>query len=226
MTRDTTETDTVEETDVTEPTETNWQVSYDVEPIRIRDPVAEALAVLERGDPFVVSYADVVTAAGHSCPTAAGAFRIAQVGLDALYPGELPVRSEIEVLAAGPREDPSYGVMGRLFSYITGAAGPGGFAGLAGGRGGRRDLLAYDAFGTDADGPTFRFRRTDTGETVEVTYRVGDVPGAGPGVEHLDALVAGTATAEERTAFREAWHDRVRTVLADDDLFEVSTVEQ
>jgi hypothetical protein len=37
--------------------------------------------------------------------------------------------------------------------------------------------------------------------------------------------VAGTASAKERGAFREAWHDRVRTVLADDDLFSVSTVD-
>ena len=219
MTRDTTANTAAQ-------TETNWQVSYDVEPIRIRDPVAEALAVLDPGDPFVVSYADVVTAAGHSCPTAAGAFRIAQVALDALYPDEHPVRSEIAVLADGPREDPSYGVMGRLLSYITGAAGSEGFGGLAGGHGGRRDLFAYDAFASGAIGPTFRFRRIDTGETVEVTYRVAGVPEAEPGVEHLDALVDGRATTEERAAFREAWHGRVRTVLADDGLFAVSTVEQ
>jgi len=210
----------------TERTETHWSVHYDVEPIRICDPAAEALAVLDPGEPFVVGYADVVKAAGHSCPTAAGAYRLAQVGLDALYPEQLPVRSEIEVLVAGPRDDPSYGVTGRLLSYITGAAGPDGFAGLAGGHGGRRDLLTFDGFGTDAVGPTVRLRRTDTGETVEVTYHVGDVPAAGPGVEHLDALVAGTASAEARAAFREAWHDRVRTVLTDDDLFSVATVDE
>ena len=55
-------------------------VEYDAEPIRIRDPVAEALGVLEDGDPFVITYEDVVKAAGHSCPTASGAFRIAQLG--------------------------------------------------------------------------------------------------------------------------------------------------
>ena len=209
----------------TEGTETHWSVHYDVEPIRVRDPAAEALAVLEPGEPFVVGYADVVKAAGHSCPTAAGAYRLAQVALDALYPDGLPVRSEIEVLAAGSRDDPSYGVTGRIISYVTGAAGPDGFAGLAGGHGGRRGLLTFDAFETDAVGPTFRFRRTDTGATVEVTYHVGDVPAAGPGIEHLDALVAGTASARERGAFRAAWHDRVRTVLADDDLFSVSTVD-
>ncbi|MFB6201384.1 MAG: hypothetical protein ABEI98_05175, partial [Halorhabdus sp.] len=72
---------------ITNPTDTNRTeehraVEYDVEPIRIRDPVAEALTVVEPGEPFVVTYEDVVMTAGHSCPTASGAYRIAQVGLD------------------------------------------------------------------------------------------------------------------------------------------------
>jgi len=89
------------ETDATQ-TRTNWQVDYDVDPIEIRDPVAEALGVLEPGDPFVISYRDAVKEAGHSCPTASGAYRIVQLGLDALYPDNHPVRSEVEVQAAGP----------------------------------------------------------------------------------------------------------------------------
>ena len=68
---------------------TNWHIDYEnVEPIHIRDPVAEALTVLDPGEPFVIDYADVVKAAGHSCPTASGAYRIVDLGLDALYPGE------------------------------------------------------------------------------------------------------------------------------------------
>ena len=201
-------------------TETNWTVDYDVEPIRIRDPVAEALTVLAPGDPFVITYLDVVTAAGHSCPTAAGAYRMVQLGLEALYPGdELPVRSEIAVTAGGPPEDPSYGVMARLVSYVTGAAEADGFAGLAGGYGTRMGLLEFDDL--EADGITFRFRRTDTDEAVTVTYHVGDVPDAGPATQHLSALIEGTATPAERAAFGEAWHGRVRRVLANDDLFTV-----
>lgn len=204
----------------TTPTETNWTVDYDVEPIRIRDPVAEALTVLAPGDPFVITYRDVVTAAGHSCPTAAGAYRIVQLGLEALYPGdELPVRSEIAVTAGGPPDDPSYGVMARLISYVTGAAEEDGFAGLAGGYGARTGLLDFDDLA--ADGVAFRFRRVDTDEAVTVTYHVGDVPGAGPATQHLPALIEGTATPAERAAFSEAWHGRIRAVLTDADLFTV-----
>ena len=206
-------------------TDSNWAVEYEVEPIRIRDPVAEALVVLEPGEPFVVTYEDVVKAAGHSCPTAAGAYRIAQLGLDALYPDEVPVRSEIEVLAAGPRDDATYGVMGRLISYVTGAAEEDGFGGLAGGHGRRRDLLAYEAFDPDTADPTFRFRRTDTDESVEVTYHVGNVPDGGPALGRLQQIIEGSASEDDREAFAEAWHGRVKRVLSDDSLFTVTTLE-
>jgi hypothetical protein len=201
--------------------QTNWAVNYNVEPIEIRDPVAEVLGVLEPDEPFVITYADVVTAAGHSCPTASGAYRIAQHGLDALYPDEYPVRSDIEVVAAGPQEDASYGVMSRLLSYITGAAGEDGFGGLAGECGGRQNLLRFDGFDADSPEPTFRFHRSDTDEAVEVTYHVSDVPDAGPAIGHLQKIIDGDATQEERQLFAEAWHGRVRAVLSDDELFTV-----
>ncbi|ELZ09766.1 hypothetical protein C478_16342 [Natrinema thermotolerans DSM 11552] len=194
---------------------TNWAVDYDdIEPIRLRDPAAEALAVLEPGDPIVITYEDVVKAAGHSCPTAAGAYRMARDGLEALYPDSLPVRGEIEVLAGGPRNDPAYGVTSRLLSYVTGAAGEDGFAGLAGGHGGRKDLLRFGAIGTD--GVAFEFTRTDTHETVQVTYDTTAIPEAGPGTRHLQSLIDGEATAEERAAFAEDWHGRVERILRGD----------
>lgn len=203
--------------------QTNWNVDYeDVDPIRIRDPAAEALAVLDPGEPFVISYADVVKEAGHSCPTAAGAFRIVQRGLDALYPDALPVRGDVAVTAGGPKDDASYGVTSRIVSYVTGAAEADGFGGLAGGHGNRRDLLAFESM--DVDGVAYRFERTDTGEAVRVTYHVHAVPDAGPPTQYLPKLVEGTATDEERAAFAEAWHGRVRAVLADDDLFTVDAL--
>jgi len=204
----------------TPPDRTNWAVDYDVAPVRIRDPVAEALGLLPPGEPFVITYRDVVTAAGHSCPTAAGAYRITWEGLEALYPEALPVRSEVAVAAGGPREDPAYGVMGRLVSFVTGAAEEDGFGGLAGGYGGRQGLFTYGDFaGTD---PAFEFTRTDTGETVRVTYAVSEAPGLGPAREHLPKILEGSATGAERAAFQGAWRARVRTVLAAEDLFAVT----
>jgi len=210
----------------TDPTHTgtDWQVDYDADPIEIRDPVAATLGVLEPGEPFVITYMDTVKEAGHSCPTASGAYRIAQLGLDALYPDGDPVRSDIEVQAAGPRDDAAYGVMSRIISYVTGATGDDGFSGLAGGYGGRRDLLSYDGFDPDTPMPTFCFRRVDTDETVQVTYHVGDVPDGGPAIGNLQAILDGSASDQQRAAFAEAWHRRVQVVLDDDSLFTVDAV--
>jgi hypothetical protein len=206
-------------------TETNWAIDYDVEPIAIRDPVAEALGVLEPGEPFVVTYRDVVKEAGHSCPTASGAYRITQLGLGALYPEDRPVRSDIEVLAPGSRDDATYGVMSRIVSSVTGAAQEDGFGGLGDGIGNRRELLAFDAFDAETADPTFRFRRTDTGEAIDVTYHVGEVPDGGPAMGNLRRILDGSASDDQREAFAEAWHGRVQAVLADDSLFTVRTVE-
>lgn len=206
-------------------TNRNWEVSYEeAKPVWIRDPVAEALAVLESGEPFVFEYADVVKQAGHSCPTAAGAFRVVQTGLDELYSDKHPVRGEIVVRVAGPKDDAAYGVMSRVVSYLTGAAEEDGFGGLTGGHGARKNLIKFEAV-DERDGPTFVFERTDTGDSVEVVYHVPEVPEAGPGVEHLEKFVDGTATDKEREEFRRDWHDRVQTVLTDDSLFETRYVE-
>ena len=210
-------------TETTTADETNWAIDYDVEPIRIRDPVAEALAVLDPGDPFVVSYRDVVQIAGHSCPTAAGAFRLTQAALDALYPDSLPGRSDIEVRAGGPKDDTAYGVTANLVAAITGAAERDGFGGLVGGYGGRDNMLSFGTFGDE--GVQFAFRRTDTDETVVVTYHVADVPKLGPEGQFLPKLVDGSATDEEREAFARAWHSRVQAVLDGNDLFSVDPVE-
>nr|WP_256300797.1 hypothetical protein [Haloarchaeobius salinus] len=113
--------------------------------------------------------------------------------------------------------------MSRIISYVTGATDDDGFSGLAGGYGGRRDLLVFDAFDPDTPEPTFRFRRTDTDETVEVTYHVGDVPDGGSAIGNLQGILDGSASEEQRAAFAEAWHHRVQVVLDDDSLFTVET---
>lgn len=198
---------------------------YDVpEPIQLRDPLAEVLGVRESGQPFTITYGDVVTAAGHSCPTAAGAFRIAQLGLAALSPDSLPTRGEIAVRVHGPRDEMPFGVIGSLLSYVTGAAGPEGFPGLADGFGGRDGLLTYD----DAadEGVVVTLSRTDTGEAVTVTYRMGAVPPLGEAATALPGILRETATDDEREAFLDAWHGRVRAVLDSDDLFSIRETDR
>lgn len=216
MTSNSTATDTTN-------TGTDWQVDYNVDPIEIRDPVAEALRNLESGDPIVISYTDTVKEAGHSCPTTSGAYRITQLGLDALYSDSYPVRSEIQVQAAGSRDDAAYGVMSRIISYVTGATEDDGFRGLTGGYGGRRNLLAFDAFDAATPDPAFRLRRTDTDETIEVTYHPDEVPTGGPAIGNLQQILNRSASDQQREAFADAWHRRVQVVLEDDSLLTVET---
>ena len=194
-----------------------------VEPIRVRDPVAEVLGVLDPGEPFAIGYPDLVRAAGHSCPTAAGAFRIGELGLAALYPDDLPVRGEVAVRVGGPPDETAYGVTGRLLSFVTGAAGADGFGGLPGGFSRRRGLLEY----VPNEGPGVRVQlsRPEAGEAVEVSYDVGSVPGLGDAKQHLPSVVEGTATPSEARAFREAWHRRVDAVLESDDYFSVAAAD-
>lgn len=190
-----------------------------IDPIRIRDPVAEVLGVRERGQPFAVGYPDLVRAAGHSCPTAAGAYRIADLGLAALYSDELPVRGEVAVRVGGPRDETAFGVTGRLLSLVTGAAGDDGFGGLPGGFGRRRGLLTYEP--VEGSGVRVRLSRAATDEAVEVVYDVDAVPGLGDAKRHLPAVVDGNATVEATRAFREAWHGRVDAVLSSEAYFSV-----
>lgn len=220
----------------------------DLDPIRVRDPVADVLGVTRPGQAFEVSYADVVKLAGHSCPAAAGGFRIAAAGLAALYPDSVPVRSDVTVHARGPPDDQRYGVTSRILSYVTGATDERGFGGLAGGFGNRRNRLVFDdATGeetddpagdaetdsdtpedTEGDGPgpiTYVLERTDTGRRVEVRYHVGDLPPLGDARAHLPALVEGTASDDQRETFLDAWHARVRAALGDDRYLSVEVLD-
>jgi len=214
----------------------------DLDPIRLRDPLAVALGVLSEDERFEYSYADVVRAAGHSCPTAAGAFRMAQLGLSALYPDadDVPVRGDVSVRIGGPPGETAFGVTGRLLSLITGAAGEDGFGGLPGGFGRRRGLLRYDPMATD--GVAVRLARGATTECesgdddggpndevvprVQVTYDVASVPGLGEARRHLPAVVDGSADDGAATVFLEAWHRRVDEVLQSDDYFTVEPADE
>lgn len=210
---------------------TDWQRLAVADPIAVRDPLAEVLGMVDPGDPLVVPFREVAKAMGHACPSVSGAYRATQLALDALYPGALPVRSEVAVTVHGRPEDPGLGPMANVITHITGAADETGFTGL-GGYGGRDDLRRFDpdADAVAAPGRTFDFTRTDTDETVRVTFdpdAVGVSPddaGGGPGdgdpargpSAMLPEVVAGDATDAERAAFLDAWHDRVQRILDSD----------
>lgn len=195
----------------------------DLDPIHVRDPLAEVLGVVDRDEPVAFHYADLVRAAGHSCPTTAGAFRFAEFGLSALYPDAVPVRGDVSVRVGGPVDETAFGVTGRLLSLVTGATGDDGFGGLPGGFGHRRGLLRYAAL--DGPGVQVRFSRADDDGVIQVTYDVEAVPRLGEAKELLPAVVDGSADEQAVADFRDAWHRRVDAVLESDDFFSVDRLE-
>jgi len=206
---------TTDQTVAQPPEETPWRRLASAEPIRVRDPLAEVLGMVPAGEPLVVRFANVATAAGHACPAVAGAYRSTQIALEKLYPDEYPVRSDVAVTVGGAPDDHGLGPMANVIRHITGAADETGFAGF-GGFGGREDLLSFGD--VDAPGRAFRFERSDSEEAVVVSFDpaatgVDPEDGGGAPMQTLSAVVSGEASAEERDAFHEQWHDRVQQIL-------------
>jgi|GEM_PF-268783 len=214
-----------------------WERLATADPIAVRDPLAEVLGMVPEGDPLTVTFAEVAKAAGHACPAVSGAYRATQIGLDALYPDALPVRSEIAVTVYGSPDEPGLGPMASVVTQITGAADETGFGGF-GGYGGRTNLREFDPDTDTGPGRTFEFRRTDTDDAVRVTFdpsavgmhpdKHGDGPGSNDGTDAggsggsggsagpmamLPKLVAGDATDAERERFLDTWHGRVQRIL-------------
>lgn len=135
-------------------TGTNWQVEYDIELIEIRDGIAEALGVLEPGDPFVVTYAVAVKEAGTPA-------RLPRAPIESSSSASTPcIRTAIQSEARSSCRQRVPGTTrptGRIISYMIGATEDDGFSGLAGGYCGRRDLLCFDAFDPDTPELMFRF---------------------------------------------------------------------
>lgn len=197
---------------------TQWRRLATADPIELRDPLAELLGMVDEGEPLVFSFADVAKAAGHACPAVAGAYRATQLALDALYPDDHPVRSEIRVTVDGDPSDPGLGPMASVVTHVTGADDETGFVGF-GGYGGRENLRSFGSVGGPADGRTFAFERTDTGDGVRITFSPAATGTAPPGGDDeaanlLPKLVAGEATEDARRHFYEEWHGRVETILA------------
>ncbi|MCC6848662.1 MAG: hypothetical protein IT294_09185 [Deltaproteobacteria bacterium] len=179
--------------------------------VALRDPLAEFLGALRPGGTFRYGYEDAVKLCGHSCPTIARAYLMTVVALGRLYPGDTPVRGDIEVTVGGERDDGGSGPMALVVGLLTGAAPETGFGGLMG-RWRRKDLLRFDA----RLAGRMRFRRTDTGAAVEVACDTGLVPPSPELPTLMRAALGGQASAEEHRRFATLWQDRVERMVTGD----------
>lgn len=191
----------------------------EIEPIRLREPLAETLGAVKRaGAPIEYTFVEVVKMAGHACPTTAAAYECCRAALNRLYPDQLPVRGDMEVTVYGESDDGVYGVIGQVFSLVTGAAPSTGFKGL-GTFFRRKDLLSYEAAGPDPSAMCFRFRRKDNGKAVlcriyhdkmpsldrEKTKRLGEL---------MPKVLWEAAKKDEISEFRRLWMEKVKLVIA------------
>ena len=143
-----------------------------IETIKLKDDLSEFLGTFEDGI-VEFSYLDVVKSAGHSCPTVSGAYLMTLEGLKALYGQEVPKRGEIFISFKEDINDGVAGVIANVMTQITGATATTGFKGLGGEKFARTNLMEFNS---DIKS-NVKFKRVDTGKTVEVLYDPSSIEG-------------------------------------------------
>jgi len=176
-----------------------------VERIKLHDELAQFLGSAEDGL-VEFSFSDIAKAAGHSCPTVAGAYLMVLEGLKTLYPGEVAKRGEIRVEFKESVESGVAGVIGTVVANITGATTNYGFKGI-GGRFNRTNLMFFDR---DIES-NMRLTRIDTGSSVDVFYAPGKVVQPG---EIMQTVMSPNASEEQKKNFPILWQQMIEKIFA------------
>ena len=185
----------------------------EVDSILLYDPLADFLGAIEAGE-TEIRYIDAVKFAGHSCPTVAGAYLMAKLGLEYLFPDALPIRGEIEVSIKGAKAEGVNGVIGNLIAYICGVSDEAGFKGI-GGKFNRSGKLHY---GADIEGEV-RLKIASGDKKVDLSYDPSVVPPNPQMKELMQKLLSGNASIEDRKNFQRIWQERVEKILLTKELW-------
>ena len=186
----------------------NYPQFFDEVPsITVKDPLAQALGAFKNGE-YEITYLEVVKAAGHSCPTVAGAYIMASEAIKFLYPEERAVRGNIKVEFAESLQEGVAGVIGNVITHITGATDKSGFKGLNG-QFARHSLMFFDA---DINSSA-RFTRVDTKKSVDVNYNHSSIAASPKMMPLMQKLTTGVATPEEVEEFGQLWQERVKRIF-------------
>ena len=176
--------------------------------IKLKDTLSDFLGTFEDGI-IEYSYLEIVKAAGHSCPTVAGAYMMCAKALEKLYPDSLPIRGQIKIEFKNDITEGVTGVISNVISQITGATDKTGFKGIAGNFV-RHSLLSYNA---DING-LIKFSRIDNNMSVEVSYNPIIPPK--PEMQILmQKTLSNNASEKEKKEFGELWQQRVKEILID-----------
>lgn len=196
----------------------------DVEPIVLKDPLANFFGAVKDDGNLVYTFTDVIKLSGHACPTVACAYMLTKKALKELYGDDVPVRGEINVTVFGERDAGVNGPASAVVSFITGAASETGFGGL-GGDFVRKNMLKYN--GKNEESGSFIFTREHSPKMVKITYHPENIPATGDLSMLLNQNLSGNATQEHKERFHDRWQTRVRSVLLDevDDLFTIEVLK-
>ncbi len=186
----------------------NYPTFFDeIQTIILQDELSDFLGTFENGI-VEFSYLDIVKSAGHSCPTVAGAYLMAQAGLKALYNDVLPKRGEIFVSFKEDSLDGVVGVIANVFTQITGATQQIGFKGI-GGNFIRHDLMKFN----DNISSSVKLQRLDTGKIVEVIYNPNIINSNTLQSQLMEKILKETATHDDKILFGKIWQERVAEIF-------------
>lgn len=191
----------------------------DVEPIKFIEPFAETLGAFNSESVAIeYTFIDVVKMAGHACPTTAGAYLCCQKAMKKLYREEIAIRGEISITVYGGQDEGGYGVMGQVFSFLTGAAPASGFRGL-GHKFRRKDLLKFTDEKVDHEAMCFEFRRTDNSNAVLIKFYPQRIPFPDDKAINLGGLLEkiiwDAAKENEKAEFQNLWMEKVKNMIID-----------
>lgn len=178
-----------------------------IEPITLKDDLSNFLGSFEDGI-IEFTYLDVVKAAGHSCPTVAGAFLMTREALKVLSKDQTPKRGEIIVEFKEDMEEGVAGVIANVISNITGATSTNGFKGI-GGRFSRCDLMFFNC---DISS-NVRFSNMDSTRSIDVYYDASSVVPEPKQSELMNKIMHGQASKEEAKEFGILWQKRVENIF-------------
>ena len=175
----------------------------EVKPLQMRDPFAQTLGAFKKEDAVMeYSFLDVVKMAGHACPTTVGAYLCCRQALKTLYKDETPIRGDIAITVYGDPDEGVYGVIGQVFTLLTGAAPESGFRGI-----GHKFKARICSYST----------RMGTGQTVLVKFFPHRIPFPTEKNKRMGELMqkvlSETATQDEIRQFQDLWMEKVKKML-------------
>jgi formylmethanofuran dehydrogenase subunit E len=178
-----------------------------IETIKMQDDLSNFLGTFEYGL-LEFNYLDIVKAAGHSCPTVAGAYIMTLVALKELYKDKLPKRGEIFVSFKEDGVSGVSGVIANVITQITGATENNGFKGLNG-KFERYGLIKFN----DKNLSNVKFQRLDTGNYIELIYDPSCIKGDPLITTLMQKMMQGVASEDEKNAFGKLWQQRVENIF-------------